>query len=127
MRSRLSRLSLLIAGAMSLAPGCASMPGADSEVRPVAVQVYEVDPFIGKSYEVVGRLWADSWRSALRVPSYSTKDEAIASMQTEAARLKADALISVSCLDQHGSIGSQSSEPAFVCYGVAIRLRQRQG
>jgi hypothetical protein len=127
MQIRLSRLSLLIASAISLASGCASVPQADIEKPQKIVQVYEIDPYLGKGYDVVGRLWMDSTRSRFRIPTYRTKDEAIAALQTEAARLNADALISISCLDQRGSTWSQSSEPAFLCYGVAIHLRQGQG
>jgi hypothetical protein len=126
MRIRPSSISLLIASAVSLASGCASVQ-PDVEKPQKVVQVYEIDPYLGKGYEVVGRVWIDSARSRFRVPTYPTKDEAIAAMQTEAGTLNADALISVSCVDQRGSTWSRSTEPAILCYGVAIRFRQDQG
>jgi len=125
MRSRLSALSLLIVVAASLISGCANTPQGDTGKPSKIVQVYESDPYLGKGYDVVGRLWTDSMRSRFRIPTYSTKDAAISAMQTEAALLNADALISVGCLDQR--VPSQGGEPAFVCYGVAIQMRQRQG
>ena len=126
MRVRFPGLFLLIAGVVSLASACATAPRTDTDGQ-AAVQVYELNPFVGKPYDIVGRIWTGSWRSAFWVPSYPSRDEAIASMQTEAARLKADALVSVSCVDQHGSTWFKGTDPAFLCYGIAIRLPQRQG
>jgi hypothetical protein len=126
MRIRFAPLSWLIAGILSVC-GCATAPSADIEKRAAAVQVYEMDPyrfFIPKPYDVVGRIWSDSRRTAFSIPTYPTKEAAIAAMQTEAARLDANALISVSCTDQHGSTWVRGNEPAFICYGVAIQVRQ---
>jgi len=114
------RLSLLIAGAVAVASGCASTPPADTARAPV--QVYPNNPFVGQPYDVAGRIWAGTSKTAYRVPLYSTKEEAIASMQNEAAGLNADALISVSCLDGGKSTWFRSTEPGFLCYGVAIKL-----
>jgi len=122
-RNRLPKLGLLIAATLSLACGCANVPRADGEAHAAAVQVYELNPFDGKPYNVVGRVWADSRRSAFWVPTYSTRDEAIASMQTEAARLDADALVNVICSDMRGSTWFRRNEPAFLCYGLAIQAR----
>jgi uncharacterized protein YbjQ (UPF0145 family) len=83
-------------------------------------------PFVGQQYNVVGRLWGDSRRSAFWIPTYPTKEEAIASVQTEAARLNADAVVSVSCVDQRGSTWFRKNEAAYLCYGVAIQLGQRR-
>ena len=127
MRIPIASLSLLVAGVISLALGYASFARADSEAQPPVVQVYELNPFIGHSYEIVGRLWIGSWRSALGVTTYPKKEDAIAAMQTEASRLSADALVSVSCVDQHGSTWYRGSEPAFLCYGLAVKLRRNQG
>lgn len=125
MPMRLSPHSLLTATTLCLACGCATTPQAGSEGRP-AVQVYAANPYVGKTYEVLGPLWAGSWRTAFPLPTYPTKDEAIAALQTEAAKLNADALISVSCLDQGRSTWFKSNEPGFLCYGVAIRLGESQ-
>ena len=118
---------LLVAAALCLAYGCASTPQTGSESRPVSVQVYSANPYVGKSYETLGPLWAGSWRTARGLPLYPTKEEAIAALQEEAAQLNADALISVSCLDQGGSKWFKSNEPGYLCYGVAIRVGRGQG
>ena len=124
--TRLPRL-LTVAAASCLACSCASPPQAGSEVRTAPVQAYTANPYVGKPYEVLAPLWAGSWRTALRLPTYPTRDEAIAALQTEAAKLNADALINVSCLDQGPSTWFKSNEPGFLCYGVAIRVGRTQG
>ena len=125
MRTR-SLLSFLIPAAMVVASGWAGAQQADTPAQPTAVQVHELNPFVGKPYDIVGRLWTSSWRSAFRLPTYAKKDDAIAAMQTEAARLNADALVNVICIDQ-GSTWFQGKEPTYICYGVAIQFRRNQG
>jgi len=127
MPMRLPALFLITAAALCLACGCASPPQGGSEARTAVVQVYPTNPYVGKPYEVLGPLWAGSWRTAFRLPTYATKDEAIVALQTEAAKLNADALISVSCLDEGSSTWFKSNEPGFLCYGVAIRLGRTEG
>jgi hypothetical protein len=127
MRIQITPLSLLAAGALSLGLGYATMARADGEGQPSVVQVYELNPFVGRSYDIVGRLWIGSWRSALGVTTYPKREDAIVAMQTEASRLNADALVSVSCVDQHGSTWFSGNDPAFLCYGVAVKLRPSQG
>jgi len=117
---------LLIASVAVLGAGCSTAPPADTQARP-PVQVYPTNPYVGQSYDVVGRIWAGTSKTAYRVPVYSTREEAIASMQNEAAQLNADALISVSCLDGARSTWFQTNEPGFLCYGVAIKLQRAQG
>lgn len=118
---------LLVAAALCLAYGCASPPQAGSEGRLASVQVYAENPYVGKPYELIAPLWAGSWRTARGLPTYPTKEEAIAALQDEAAQVNADALISVSCLDQGDSKWFKSKGPGFLCYGVAIRLARSQG
>ena len=124
MRIRFAVPSVLTAVAACVVCGCASSPPADAVA---AVQVSEINPYVGKPYEIVSPLWAGSWRTAFRLPTYPQRDDAIAALRTEAARLNANALISVSCLNQGASTWFKSDEPAYLCYGVAIRLPQSRG
>ena len=119
--------TLLIASAVLLASGCASAPRADADAKATAVQAHELNPYGGRSYEIVGRLWTGYWRTAFGLSTYSKKEDAIADMQAEAARLNADALVSVSCIDLHGSTWFAGNEPAYICYAVAVQLRRNQG
>jgi uncharacterized protein YbjQ (UPF0145 family) len=107
--------------------GCASAPQSGVEGGAAEVKVYASDKLAASQYEVVGRIWVDSWRSAFRLPTYPTEAEAIASLQAEAARRGADGLINVFCADLGHSKWSWSSGPAVLCYGNAIRVRQNQG
>ena len=125
MRIWSSPLPLLIVGVAVLGSGCATAPPADTQARP-PVQVYPMNPYIGQPYDIVGRIWTGTSKTAYRLPLYPTKEEAIASMQTEAATLNADALISVSCLDEGSSTWFKSTGPGFLCYGVAIKLQRAQ-
>jgi hypothetical protein len=122
MRIRSSVSLLIAAGTMAFAY-TASLR-ADDAAHPTPVPVYEANPFVGKPYDVVGRLWTGTWRTALRLPTYAKKDDAIASMQDEAARLNADALVYMNCIDQRGSTWFSNDQPAFICYAVAIQHRR---
>ena len=66
-------------------------------------------------------------QTGLRVPTYPTESEAIASLQTEAARVGADGLINISCLDQGRSTKPENAEPAVLCYAIAIRVGRSGG
>lgn len=125
MLMRIPAFSLVATAAVFLTWGCASNPPAAGASE--SVKVYAANPYVGKTYEVVGPLWTGSWRTAFRLPTYPTREEAIAALQAEAARLNADALVSVSCLDEGHSTWFKNDEPGFLCYGVAIRVGANQG
>jgi len=117
----------LVAVAVCLFPGCASVPQGGVEIAATEVKVYGSGSLTVSQYEVVRRLWADSSRAAFWLPTYSSEAEGIASLQTEAGSLGAEGLINVICMDQVRSQWSWSSERAVLCYGEAIRLRRNQG
>ena len=127
MRILSSRLSTLVAVAVCVLSGCASAPQGTVQSRPSEIKVYSSGELPVNSYEVVSRIWVDSWRTAFWPPTYPTQDEAIAALQNEAARLRADGLMNVICLDQGHSRWSMSAEPAVLCYGNAIRVRRSEG
>ena len=97
-----------------------SRSGADS--RAADVKVYEPEQLVQGQYQIVRHLWVDSWRTAFWLPRDSSEAAGMATLQAEAARLGATALIDVSCRDQGHSIWSWRREPAFLCYGNAIRV-----
>jgi uncharacterized protein YbjQ (UPF0145 family) len=61
------------------------------------------------------------------VPTFPSQEQAIAALQTEAASRGANGLLNVNCLDQGSWSWSSKTEPAFLCYGIAIRMRPSQG
>jgi len=122
-----SRLSALVAGATYVLCAGAGIAQSDVEQRAADVKIYDLGEISSSRYEVVGRPWVDSWRSAFWVPTFPSQEQAIAALQTEAARRGADGLLNVNCLDQGRWNWSSNTEPAFLCYGIAIRVRPSQG
>ena len=121
------QFSILVAVAGCVLSGCASAPPSGTEVRGADVKIYQSTNLPSSRYDVVRRVWVESWRSAFWLPTYAIEADGIASLQTEAGRVGADGLINVICLDQGRSNWSSSQEPRILCYGNAIRLRPNQG
>jgi hypothetical protein len=117
-------LSALVGGALCALSSGACIAQSDVEQRARELKVYVSGEINMSRYEVVGRPWIDSWRSAFWLPTFPSQEQAIAALQTEAARRGADGLVNVICLDQGHGKWSASTEPAFLCYGIAIRVRQ---
>lgn len=120
--SHFSTLVVLVV-ATGVLSGCANVPQSGVERQAAQVRVYEPDQLKQDQYEVVRYLWVDSWRAAFWLPSASSEADGIASLQAEAARLGANGLVSVGCIDQGHSIWPWSQKPAILCYGNAIRVR----
>lgn len=116
------RFSAMVVAAAFLLSGCAGAHRNGAQTRAADVRVYEPTHLVQGQYEIVRRLWVDTWRTAVRVPSHSSEAAGITALRTEAARLGANGLINVDCLDQGRSMWSWSREPAFICYGNAIRV-----
>ena len=123
MNIRSSRFSALVAVAVYLLSAGAGIAQSDVEQRAPEVKIYKLSDPNTSQYEVVSRPWVDSWRSAFWVPTFPSQEQAIAALQTEAARRGADGLVNVICLNQ----GRPNTEPAIVCYGIGIRLRPSKG
>lgn len=111
-------LAAVLAQLLGSAPAFAAPDaarGADS------VQIYDpTDLNLGR-YQIVQRLWVESWRSALDVPRHADAGAAVADLKTAAARLGADGLINVACVPDPG--WRQRNE-SVVCYALAIRLKK---
>jgi hypothetical protein len=122
MKRRSSRFSALVAVAVCVLSGCAGAPQTGVKMQAAEIKVYEPEQLTQGQYELVRYLWVDSWRTAFWLPNASTETEGIALLQAEAARLGANGLINVSCLDQGHFMWSRSREPAILCYGNAIRV-----
>ena len=123
MKIRSSRFSAFVAIAVCVIAGCASAPRTGVETKAAEVKVYEPEQLAQGQYELVRYLWVDSWRTAFWLPRAPSEAAGIASLQAEAARLGANGLINVSCLDQGHFVWSRRREPAILCYGNAIRVR----
>ena len=122
-----SWVSVIVAGSACVLCAGSALAQSDSERPASPLRSYTFGEITFGRYEVLGRLPVTSWRSAFWVPTYPSEEQAVAALQTEATRLGADGLLNVSCLDQGGSTWFSSPQPAFLCYGIAIRLRPGQG
>lgn len=127
MKLRSSRLAALVAGSACVICAGTGITQGVVEQRASELKIYALGEISASRYEVVGRPWADSWRSAFWVPTFPSQEQAIAALQMEAASRGADALLNVNCLDQGRWTWSSKAEPAFLCYGIAIRVRPSQG
>ena len=124
MNSGILKLAVPAVLAMGFLSSCATTPQAELDQRAAEVKVFRMDQTVGRPFDIVGRIWGDSWRSALVVPTFPTEDAAIGALRTEAVRLGADGLVNVNCLKQVPSMWSQSKDPPILCYAVAVRFRQ---
>lgn len=103
----------LCSGAVFAAAG--STRGANS------IMIYDpADLSLGR-YQIVQRLWVESWRSAFDVPRHADAGAAVAELKTAAARLGADGLINVVCVPDPGWRQQGSS---IFCHALAIRLKK---
>ena len=91
-----------------------------ASAAPEDIRVYEPGTLTRDRYEVVERLWADSWRSAIYIPGHADQTAAIAAMKNEALRRGANALTNVACLTDGKPLWG--SGPHF-CYALAIRVK----
>ena len=118
-----SRFIALTAVTICALAGCASAPKEGAESQAAPVEIYRAGQLAPNQYEGVRYLWADTWRSAFWLPGAASEEDGIAKLQAAAARLGANGLINVSCLDQGHFPGSWSNKPSILCYGHAIRVR----
>jgi hypothetical protein len=122
-----SGLTVLVAAAACVLGACASITQSDVDPRAGDIKIYALGEINGDRYEVVGRPLTDTWRSAFWLPTHPTREQAVAALQTDAAARGADGLLNVNCLDQGRWQWSSNTEPAFLCYGTAIRVRPSRG
>jgi len=87
---------------------------------PDDVRVYEPGMLTRDRYEIVTRLWVDSWRSAFQVPTHAERAAALAALKSEAAQRGANALTNVACLTDDAPF--PGTRPQF-CYALAIRVK----
>src|SRR5262245_53837441 len=119
---RPSWLSALFLSSLVVLSGGAAI-AQTAEPRAPQLRQYTTGELTPGRYEVVSRQWGDAWRSAFWSPTFPTRDQAITALNNEAVTRGADALLNVYCLDQGRWALSQSTEPAILCYAIAIRVR----
>jgi hypothetical protein len=127
MRTRDPLLSASIVCAMCALSGCASVPQEDIEKRAAEIRIYRTAELAEARYESIGHIWVDSWPTAFFPPTYTSEDEALRSLRAEAARLGANGLVNVVCLDQNVPRKPASEATTVLCYGYAVRVPRSPG
>lgn len=87
---------------------------------PDDVRIFEPGTLTADRYQVVARLWVESWRSAFQVPTHAERAEAVAALKAEAARRGANGLTNLTCLVDNSPF--PGSRPHF-CYALAINAK----
>lgn len=86
--------------------------GLAADVGPV--RVFDAGELAPSRFTVVKRLWTDTWRSSFWIAGHADAGAAITAITTEAAKLGADGIVNLHCLNDSGS---------YYCYGLAIKLK----
>src|ERR1700704_3143646 len=106
-----------LAGALCAAAVVNAM--AQDPAQQVPLRIYDATELAPDRYTVIKRIWVESWRSAFVIPARADSSAAIAALSAEAARLGADAITNLSCLnDQRAWLGR-----GYFCYGLAVKLK----
>jgi hypothetical protein len=97
--------------------GCATgaqEAGVPGDRIPVHESVTSAPP----RYDIVKRLWIESWRSAFFVPSYASAEEAAAHMRRRAEHLGGNGVINFGCYRK-----SAAADAPLACNGTIVRFR----
>ena len=95
-----------------LAAGCASTAPAPVE----KVTVHESRASVPPGYEVIKRIWVDSWQSAFFVPTYASRDEAAQALREQAAALGGNGVINFACYRKY-------DDSSLGCNGTVVRFK----
>jgi uncharacterized protein YbjQ (UPF0145 family) len=97
-----------------------SMPLAAAEANQVTI--HESVTSAPARYQVIKRLWVGSWRSALRVPTYRSHEEAAADFRRHAAALGGNGVINFGC---YNKVIGPNPPPgsALNCNGTIVRFQ----
>lgn len=107
----LAALVLCVAAAVNAA--------AQEPVRSAPLRVFDATELTPDRYTVIKRIWVENWRSAFWIPAHTDSSAAIAALTAEAARLGADAVTHLICLNDQGAWLNRG----YLCYGLAVKLR----
>jgi hypothetical protein len=110
-------LAGLIGGAAPSALAQANAPAAPAD--PQAVPVYESVTDTPRRYEIVKRLWTESWRSLLAVPGYASREQAVAAFREHALSLGGNGVINFGCYRLPGAFGGGTR---LACNGTIVRF-----
>jgi hypothetical protein len=102
-------------------PACASRaPVAPRSTPATAEQVTIHESVVSAPvrYQVIKRLWVESWLSAFTVPSYGTREEGMAAFRQHAVNLGGNGVINFGCYRKPGIFSSAR----LACNGTIVRF-----
>ena len=96
-----------------------TLGSAAQATESVPVRIYDAGELSLDRYTVVKRLWTGSLSALFRVPTYDDAPTAISAITSEAARVGADGVVNLHCMQDTGGWGSGG----YLCYALAIKLK----
>jgi hypothetical protein len=110
-------LAGLLGGAAACAMAQANTPAAPADLQ--AIPVYESVTDTSRRFEIVKRLWTESWRSLLAVPGYESREQAIAAFRQHAVSLGGNGVVNFGCYRMPGAFGGGTR---LACNGTIVRF-----
>jgi uncharacterized protein YbjQ (UPF0145 family) len=99
-----------------LAAGCASQP-PQAPVAAAQVAVHESVASAPVRFQVIKRLWVDSWVSAFGTPSYEAQNAALEAFRQQAADLGGNGVINFGCYRK------AEADAPLGCNGTVVRFQ----
>jgi uncharacterized protein YbjQ (UPF0145 family) len=98
-------------------PACATQAPM-APVTPDQVTIHESVVSAPVRYQVIKRLWVESWLSAFTVPSYRTQEEGMEAFRQHAVSLGGNGVINFGCYRKPGIFSSAR----LACNGTIVRF-----
>ena len=103
-----------------IAIAIAAVPHAVAAAQGGAPRIYKVGEVTLDRYTVIERIWVGSLRTAFWLPTHADEQSAIEAVMSEAARLGADGVVNLHCLNDRGGLPPLMGH---FCYANAIKLK----
>ncbi|MCX7891709.1 MAG: hypothetical protein N2544_04980 [Burkholderiales bacterium] len=105
--------AIVLAGVLGSAlAGCAGMDAKD-------VKVVELGAVPQGSYDLVARVWTETWMTPFWIPWYATEADAMEGLKSQAALRGADAVANAVCIPAPTAWGGTR----YFCHGDAVKMR----
>lgn len=112
--------TVFLAGLIGGTPVCAvAQSNQSAPTDPQAIPVYESVAPITRRFEIVKRLWTESWRSVLVVPGYESREQAVAAFREHAVSLGGNGVVNFGCYRLPGTFGGGTR---LACNGTIVRF-----
>lgn len=113
----MTRTAPLAALSALFAAGCATQ-APPAAVDPARVAAYESPASAPAKYDIVQRLWVESWRTAFGSQTYASPQDGLADLRARAGALGGNGVLNAGCSTLPGWRGNGT---AVACNGTVIR------